>query len=217
MPPDLAGQEVELVDPEGLPLARLAADGAVEALTHAQHGPFRRLHLTPAQVRAAHAGATFVPVVDALTEDEIERLRGLGTPIVLLALTGPGTPELSPVALLRASLAAAGRLPGAAVVAVPLASHGDAAVDHDLGVHVVAAYAGPDPVLALGDGDGDYADDITAIVEADRPGPAHQGLVLFFTGLSGSGKSTVAQAVIDASARSPAWTATSYAGTCPPA
>jgi sulfate adenylyltransferase len=31
----------------------------------------------------------------------------------------------------------------------------------------------------------------------DRPGPQAQGLVLFFTGLSGSGKSTVAQAVID--------------------
>ena len=198
LPADLAGQEVELVDPEGLPLARLAPDGTVEALTHAQHGPFRRLHLTPAQVREAHAGATFVPVVDALTEDEIERLRGLGTPVVLLALTGPGTPELSPVALLRASLAAARRLPEAAVVAVPLASHGDADVDHDLGVHVVAAYAGPDPVLALGDGDGDYPDDIAAIVEADQPGPAEQGLVLFFTGLSGSGKSTVAQAVIDA-------------------
>ncbi len=107
LPPDLVGQEVELVDPEGLPLARLAPDGAVEALTHAQHGPFRRLHLTPAQVREAHAGATFVPVVDALTEGEIERLRSLDTPVVLLALTGPGTPELSPVALLRASLAAA--------------------------------------------------------------------------------------------------------------
>ena len=135
--------------------------------------------------------------MDALTEVEIERLRSLGTPVVLLALTGPGTPELSPVALLRASLAAAGRLPAAAVVAVPLASHGDAATDHDLGVQVVAAYAGSDPVLALGDGDGDYPDDIAAIVEADRPGPAQQGLVLFFTGLSGSGKSTVAQAVID--------------------
>ncbi len=198
LPAELAGQEVELVDPEGLPLARLAPDGTIEALTHAQHGPFRRLHLSPAQVREAHAGATFVPVVDALTEDEVERLRGLGTPVVLLALTGPGTPELSPVALLRASLAAAGRLPEAAVVAVPLASHGDADVDHDLGVHVVAAYAGPDPVLALGDGDGDYPDDIAAIVHADRPGPADQGLVVFFTGLSGSGKSTVAQAVIDA-------------------
>jgi sulfate adenylyltransferase len=197
LPPGLAGQEVELVDPEGLPLARLAPDGAVEALTHAQHGPFRRLHLSPAQVREAHAGATFVPVVDALTEGEIERLRTLGTPVVLLALTGPGTPDLSPVALLRASLAAADRLAAAAVVAVPLASHGDAATDHDLGVQVVVAYAGPDPVLALGDGDGDYPDDIAAIVEADRPGPAQQGLVLFFTGLSGSGKSTVAQAVID--------------------
>ena len=84
------------------------------------------------------------------------------------------------------------------MVAVPLASHGDPVVDHDLGVHVVAAYAGPDPVQALGDSDGDYADDIAAIVEADRPGPGRQGLVLFFTGLSGSGKSTVAQAVIDA-------------------
>ncbi len=197
LPSDLVGQEVELVDPEGLPLARLAPDGGVEVLTHAQHGPFRRLHLTPAQVREARAGATFVPVVDALTEGEIERLRSLGTPVVLLALTGPGTPDLSPVALLRASLAAAERLTGAAVVAVPLASHGDAATDHDLGVQVVAAYAGHDPVLALGDSDGDYPDDIAAIVEADRPGPARQGLVLFFTGLSGSGKSTVAQAVID--------------------
>jgi sulfate adenylyltransferase len=197
LPSGLVGQEVELVDPEGLPLARLAPDGVVEVLSHAQHGPFRRLHLTPAQVREAHAGATFVPVVDALTEGEIERLRSLATPVVLLALTGPGTPDLSPVALLRASLAAAGRLPAAAVVAVPLASHGDAATDHDLGVQVVAAYAGPDPVLALGDGDGDYPDDIAAVVAADRPGPAQQGLVLFFTGLSGSGKSTVAQAVID--------------------
>ncbi|MDX6359517.1 MAG: sulfate adenylyltransferase, partial [Nocardioidaceae bacterium] len=197
LPEDLRGQEVELVDPEGLPLARVSAEGAVEPLTQAQHGPFRRLQLSPAQVREQHAGATFVPVVDALTDHEIARLREVGTPIVLLALTGPGTPELSPVALLRASLAAARLVPGAAVVAVPLASHGDPSVDHDLGIHVVAAYAAGDPVLALGDADGDYPDDIAAIVEADQPGPDEQGLVLFFTGLSGSGKSTVAQAVID--------------------
>ncbi len=200
LPDDLAGQEVELVDPEGLPLARVSPDGTVEALTHAQHGPFRRLHLTPAAVRSEHAGATFVPVVDALTDGEIARLAELRRPVVLLALTGPGTPELSPVALLRASLAAARRLPDAAVVAVPLASHDDPAVDHTLGEHVVAVYAGPDPVLALPDPeteDGEYSDDIAAIVDADQPGPERQGLVLFFTGLSGSGKSTVAQAVID--------------------
>jgi len=197
LPEALAGQDVELVDPEGLPLATLRPDGSVEPLTHPQHGPFRRLHLTPTQTRERHSGATFVPVVDALTEPELDRLRGLGEPVVLLALTGPGTPELSPVALLRASLAAAGHVPGASVVAVPLASHGDPQVDHELGVQVMAAYAGDDPVLALGNGDGDYPDDVAAVVEADQPPPDRRGLVLFFTGLSGSGKSTVAQAVID--------------------
>jgi sulfate adenylyltransferase len=212
LPAELGGQEVELVDPEGLPLARVSPAGTVETLTHAQHGPFRRLHLAPAQVRERHAGATFVPVVDALTEGEIDLLEGLGTPVVLLALVGPGTPELSPVALLRASLAAAARLPAASVVAVPLASHDDPEVDHALGVRVVEAYAGPDPVLALGDADGDYPDDVAAVVRADRPGPRSQGLVLFFTGLSGSGKSTVAQAVIDSLLESGQRTVTSLDG-----
>jgi sulfate adenylyltransferase len=199
LPAALRGDEVELVDPEGLPLARLFADGSVEPLTHAQHGAFRRLHLTPAQVREQHRGATFVPVVRALTDGQIATLEAVGTAVVLLALTGPGTPELSPVALLRASLAAVRRLSRGAVVAVPLASHGDHSVDQDLGRQVVAAYAGQDPVLMLDDDDvGGYPDDIAAIVEADRPAPDRQGLVLFFTGLSGSGKSTVAQAVVDA-------------------
>src|SRR5690606_15618785 len=110
-------------------------------LSHPEHGPFRRLHLTPAQVREVHAGATFVPVVDALTRGQVDELRALGR-VVLLALTGTGTPELSSVALLRASLVAA-RLHGdAGVVAVPLASHGDAEADHALGAQVVANYAG---------------------------------------------------------------------------
>ena len=198
LPEELRGREVELVDPEGLPLARLAADGTVTSLSHAQHGPFRRLHLAPADVRREHAGATFVPVVDALTEGDLARLRAVPGRVVLLALVGPGTPALSPVALLRATLLAAGHLPDAAVVAVPLASHGDPDVDHALGLRVVASYAGDDPVQALADDeDGTYPDDIAAVVEADRPGPEDQGLVLFFTGLSGSGKSTLAQSVMD--------------------
>ena len=41
LPADLAqAPEVELVDPEGLPLARVAADGSVTPLTHAQFGTF---------------------------------------------------------------------------------------------------------------------------------------------------------------------------------
>jgi sulfate adenylyltransferase len=191
--------EAELVDPEGLPLARVAADGSLEPLTHAQYGPFRRLHLTPAQVRAQHAGATFVPVVDALTEADLAELRGLGR-VVLLALTGTGTAELSPVALVRATLAAAELLDDASVVAVPLPSHGDAEADHALGAQVVGTYAGPDPVHALGGsevGADAFPEAIAAIVDEDRPAREDQGLVLFFTGLSGSGKSTLARALMD--------------------
>lgn len=202
VPADLADAEVvELVDPEGLPLARVTrrADGAreVTSLSPAQYGPFRRLRLSPADVRADAdlAGRTFVPVTDALTAVQLEQLRGLG-PVVLLALVGHGTPDLSPVALLRATLRAAAELPQAAVVAVPLASHGDVDVDHDLGVQVTRAYAAGDPVVGLVDG-GEPLALVADIVEADQPPPERQGLVLFFTGLSGSGKSTLAQALVD--------------------
>ena len=194
-----AAGAVELVDPEGLPLARVTVPGGkVEPLTHAQHGPFRRLYLTPTQARAEHAGRTFVPVTDALTEGELAALAPVG-PVTLLALVGTGTPTLSPVALIRATLAAAAHLPDAVVVAVPLATHGDPRTDHDLGLRVVAAYAADDPVLALPDLDapGTYPADIAAIVDAAHPASDEQGLVLFFTGLSGSGKSTLARALMD--------------------
>ncbi len=191
--------QVELVDPEGLPLARvtITADERgwpVEVLALPQFGPFRRLYLTPARVRQQYAGRTFVPVTDALTDEQLREIHGFG-PTVLLALVGHGTPDLSPAALLRATLLVA-EVVDSAVVAVPLASHGDPQVDHDLGVQVVGNYAGDDPVEGLGEG-GDLPLELVEIVARDQPGPAEQGLVLFFTGLSGSGKSTLAQALMD--------------------
>jgi len=189
--------EIELVDPEGLPLAVLAPhSGAVTSLTHAQYGPYRRLHLTPRQTRERHAHRTHVPVTDALTEADLEAVRRLG-PVLLVALTGHGTPALSPVALVRATLEAAALLPDAEVVVVPLAAHGDADADHALGLQVLANYAGDDPIHALPDTDGPYPPAIAAIVDRDEPAPDEQGLVLFFTGLSGSGKSTLARALMD--------------------
>ena len=99
--------------------------------------------------------------------------------------SGAGTPSLSPVGLIRATLAAAEHL-DAAVVAVPLAAHGDAEADHALGLQVVANYAGPDPVLALAEPDtqaetlGSYRPEIQAIVDFDRPPtrPAGTGALL---------------------------------------
>jgi sulfate adenylyltransferase len=192
---------VELVDPEGLPLAVMSTEtGALEARRRAAYGPFRRLHLSPAQVRAAHAGSVFVPVTDALTEQQIEQL-ATEQRVVLIALSGAGTPDqLSPVGLIRATLAAADHLVGASVVVVPLASRGDAEADHALGVQVVRNYAGGDVVHALtepADAEETLPDDIAAIVDLDRPEADRRGLVLFFTGLSGSGKSTLARALQD--------------------
>ncbi|PWN04888.1 adenylyl-sulfate kinase [Nocardioides silvaticus] len=195
-----AGEPVELVDPEGLPLARVSSDGAVTPLTHAQYGPFRRLYLSPEQVRAQYAGRTFVTVTDAMSEDQIGQLRNRGD-LALLALVGRGTPALSPVGLLRATLRVADKLTASGrtaidVVAVPLAAHGDAEADAALRAQVVANYAGTDPVVELAAGEVPAAD-VADIVHEDRPGPGEQGLVIFFTGLSGSGKSTLAQALMD--------------------
>ena len=204
---------LELVDPEGLPLARLApptsydgtgADlvglaGPVTPLSHHEFGAFRRLHLSPAEVAERHGPDTVtVPVSGPLTVGALEAVRTAAgdRPVLLLALTGTGTPEgLSRVGLLRATLAAARLLPSATVVAVPLASRGDADADHALGQRVVAAYA-PGEVLGV-TGSGELPDEVADEVERDRPGPEDQGLVVFFTGLSGSGKSTLARALHD--------------------
>ncbi|MFJ9391669.1 adenylyl-sulfate kinase [Nocardioides sp. NPDC101246] len=204
---------VEIVDPEGLPIARVTwPAGEVTGLSSPAYGPFRRLYLTPSQAREAYAGRTVVPVADALTTAEIAEIAALG-PVLLLALVGHGTPALSPVALLRASLLAADALPDAAVVAVPLAAHDDPEADHALGVAVVAAYAGGDPVHALAPvASEDYPDAVAAVIDADQPAPEEQGLVIFFTGLSGSGKSTLARALMDRILEQGARTVTSLDG-----
>ena len=200
LPEELAEvSELELVDPEGLPLARAtrADDGgwALHQLTRPQYGPFRRLYLTPAETRERYPGRTVVPVTGPVTDVQLDQLADLG-PTLLLAFVGHGTPELSPVALLRATLRVAESLPDAVVVAAPLAARGDGDRDHELGVTVALSYAGDDPVLGLVDG-GEVLPDLDDIIDADRPPPDQQGLVLFFTGLSGSGKSTIARALVD--------------------
>ncbi|MFC6152893.1 adenylyl-sulfate kinase [Nocardioides yefusunii] len=203
LPPALREQEVELVDPEGLPLATVAPDGTLTALATPAHGPFRRLRLSPAEAHAAHAGRSWIAVDDALTSMQISRLSQRG-PLVLLALVGAGTPKLSPVNLVRATLAAAEELPDAVVVVVPLATHPEADSDADatLRDQVVATYAGADPLWPLPDHAGpvsaaDRPAAVAAVVAQDRPAPDQQGVVVFFTGLSGSGKSTLARALTD--------------------
>jgi sulfate adenylyltransferase len=196
LPPGLAGErEVELVDPEGLPLARWSPDG-LAALAKPSYGPFRRLHLTPAETRERYAGALTVPVAAPLSSADLDLVeaRREGRTVVLLALVGTGTPQgISPVGLVRASLVAADLLGDAHVVAATLAAHGDPEVDHALGQQVASAYADGE-VLAVPGGE-DHPEAVADVIDADQP--AERGVVVFLTGLSGSGKSTLAQALLD--------------------
>jgi sulfate adenylyltransferase len=201
---------LELVDPEGLPLARVevtstydAGDstgiaGPVTALAHHEFGAFRRLYLSPAEVAERHDHSTLtVPVAGPLSDDDISRIQEQadGGPVLLLALAGTGTPSLSTPALIRATLQAATLLPQADVVVVPLASHGEAESDRTLRQRVVTAYA-PGEVLTV-TAEGHLPSVVADVVDRDRRGPESQGLVVFFTGLSGSGKSTIARALHD--------------------
>jgi sulfate adenylyltransferase len=210
LPPELAdAPEIELVDPEGLPLARYrpggrAASGASDQsrplapLATPAYGPFRRLHLTPVEARRLYDGALLVPVAAPLTDQDLALIeqRAAGRDVVLLALNGTGTPQhASPVGLVRATLAAAALLPRAHVVAAPLPSHGNPDYDHELGQLVAGNYATGD-ILAV-TGEGEWPAEIAAIVDQDQPDEDERGFVVFFTGLSGSGKSTLARALHD--------------------
>ncbi|MEW9554204.1 adenylyl-sulfate kinase [Nonomuraea sp. NPDC050783] len=188
------GDEVTLLDPEGVPLAVLTvtareADGLVagpvRGLGAPEHGPFARLRRTPAQVRAELGGRAALAVTMRGPLDDLSEItataKELDAVIVLMPLAyGEGGP-----AVVRAALRAQERLPaGTLVVPVPLAPREEPEIDLELRERVAAAYGaaehlpGPDPVTI--------------------PGPPHRrGLVVFFTGLSGSGKSTIARGLRD--------------------
>ncbi len=194
------GDRVTLRDPEGAAVAVLTVReldddghggchvaGPVEALDAPVYGPFARLRRTPAEVRKELPEGEILavtmrgPLDGTALEDVAATAEELDAAIVLMPLVfGEGGP-----AVVRAALKAAERLPGSMVVAVPLAPREDAEIDLELREHVARNYgatehyAGPAPIAI--------------------PGPPHRrGLVVFFTGLSGSGKSTIARGLRDA-------------------
>ncbi len=236
---------LDLVDPEGAPLASLAVTGRwdagsgrtglvgpVERLAHNEFGPFRRLHRSPADVHQVHPRHTLlaVPVTAPLSSRAVEAVateaedRAL-TP-VLLVCVGDGMPRgVSGPALVRTALAAAALIePGAQVVAVSVADHGDAGVDGGPSPNqwlldsVVRAYADTTLHLEAGDLAGPLPAAIEAIVARDRPPRSQQAWSSSSPDCrarasppSPARSSTPSSSA--ASARSPRWTATSSATT----
>ncbi|MEP7025889.1 MAG: adenylyl-sulfate kinase [Actinomycetota bacterium] len=139
--------------PDGSGLTRLA--GPVTANRPPEHGPFRRLRLSPAEARARLGDG---PVLGCTTRGplssrQIGQLRHLasqlGARIMLLPLiTGPAEVVRRPEALIRAVLAAAASLPATTlVVPVPLAARGSGPADELAARAVVAAAYGATHLL----------------------------------------------------------------------
>ena len=185
---------LEVVDPEGVPVAAYSpdqltangAEGTPEWLSEPSPRPYERLYLPPAQVRGATDEQTATVVIDRnLTTQQAKAIRDLaeGGHLLLLVLAGPTrSPYSRGVGRLRASMRLAGQLTDAEVVALPLDPR-EAQEDPTLLDTVVASYS---------------RGRVTLLGQHDPESNRADGLVLFFTGLSGSGKSTVARAVREA-------------------
>src|ERR1019366_93092 len=188
-------------DPAAPRLVRLA--GPVQALREPEHGPFRQLRRRPAEVRAelsAGTGSSGNVLAYAtrrpLNKRHIGQLRHFAGQLnarllVLPLITGPALVVRRPEALVRAVLAAGEQLPaGTLVIPVPLAPRqaGPDPAAADLRAQaVVAAALGATHPLAH------PHDPTPAPAPRARPPRAERGVAIFFTGLSGSGKSTIAR------------------------
>ncbi|MGN6413384.1 adenylyl-sulfate kinase [Flexivirga sp.] len=187
MPSPAGNANVEIVDPEGVPLLRLQVDGTPVArleqeprwLGTLSPRPFERLFVPPA---ATEAGDAHPILIDRPITAADVRVWG-DRSLMLLVLAGPSTdPGLQTLATLRSAAHLADSRANTMVVALPLAST-QAEADPVLLAEVVAAYTDRQPAR------------LPELPGETRP---HRGTVLLLTGLSGSGKSTIARAVRNA-------------------
>ncbi len=194
---------------------RVAVSGPVRAREHPQHA-FAALARPARDVRAElkPQGARGLLISRPLLAAEVSALAEVGedVPVLLLVRTVDATVPAD--VLVKATLAAAEQIPEATVVTAPFALRDNPADDAALGALLLRNY-GATPLDVLqsdADWDGvldalDHDDDaaLADLVDAStlrvlrqwRPPRSRRGLVVFFTGLSGSGKSTVARALVD--------------------
>ena len=218
------GSRVALQDAEGVPVALLTVDetwlddsgevvaaGPIAALRPLTHGPFRRARLTPAAVAERLGGRKPYAVTTAnpLTAEDLAKIQvaASDSPVLLLALIGSGHhPYPTVVGLVKSLRSLLPHLPAdSIVIPVPLPVQPGATAEADDAARseVARAFGSTDwthlhrfvdleaePELLP-------ADELAVASAYVRP-ISGRGVVLLFSGLSGSGKSTVAIAVHDA-------------------
>ncbi len=203
-----------LTDTEGTPLARLDSTGCT-ILAPAAHGPGRSWR-RPAAAVAADGPSVAVAFRDVprasdlieaealLTSSDVDRL-------LLVAVVGAGAPlGVRPEDLVRAVVAAAEATPGAEALVLPLpgprqgsAGETDPAPPDAAWTDALVTTLLPYGVTTVVDATGSRMPDADAPLPAasaealrrSRPTGPGRGAVVLLSGLSGSGKSTVARAL----------------------
>lgn len=149
-----------------------------------------------------------------LLAEEVSALASVADPSRVLLLVRTVDPQVPADVLVKSLLAAATQIPGSEVITVPLARRADRTDDQALAEIVVRNY-GARPAHGL-TADSEWLAVKAALDEDDevslhqrvdpatlnvlrrwRPPRPSRGLVVFFTGLSGSGKSTIARSLVD--------------------
>lgn len=209
-----AAEPVVLCDPEGIRVAVLREQGgqlALEGLDRPPRPDFTALWRTPSKTREALAGHGWAEVAAlpfngplheadeaALTKLLEDTSRGLLLIVASAPLTRDDGRHFSRV---KAALALAERLPPGQVlpVIVPFDGEGGAAVAAAYGADVLLAFSSVEVAEAEGAG-------LKTVLLPDNPERialdalatprTEQGFTVFFSGLSGSGKSTVANLVL---------------------
>jgi sulfate adenylyltransferase len=199
------GTGIVLTDDEAAPIAAISHDGRLEPLSQATFAEWRTYAVPPSEVRERLAPGTRAILRDRpLTAAAEAALTG---PVLVLAQVGAG--RVPDDVLTRTLADSVARLPNAQLVAVPLAERNVTAdTEADLARQFGAAgIIGPidepawaDALAAL-DADAELPPDLGApVTRAElrrwRPPLSRRGLTVLFSGLSGSGKSTIAAGVM---------------------
>jgi sulfate adenylyltransferase len=217
----LETEALVLEDAEGTPVAvmRRKVDAVeFEPLRAFTHGPVRSARRGPLQARAElaegqrDAGVLVVPVQSMLGSVAVEAVlaeaASSGRSLLWLAVFGAGRPSALPAAGLWRAVREISEQAGesgvhsvAVPAAIPLPPWTDPADDAALIASVARAFAGTE-AAEVADQPIESADRSAHPAfarERDRavPPPNRRGVTIFFTGLSGSGKSTVAKALAD--------------------
>ena len=181
-----AAEPTVLCDAEGVRLAILQPGGEVEGLQLPAHHDFTPFRRWPSEIE--RSGDTIAYATDGpVLRPQFEALRALDPARLLILASSVGEGRFHTMRCLQ--LLPLGEI-NAEIVLLPVSEQNQGVVAKNYGASKLFTRQDLEPL-----GEFEEFPQIEAELQRENPPPARQGVTLFFTGLSGSGKSTISQIV----------------------